>query len=128
MGNPLAMFEIMAINQESLIDFYTSVFDWQVERNQDGFAYVHFPPANYSLLGGIGQAKPGITGWGKGITFYIQVDDLRVTLEKVKAHGGLMVVEPVTADGYHFAMFEDPECNLIGIIEPFVTNAAQHSA
>jgi hypothetical protein len=27
MGNPLVMFEIMAINQSGLIDFYTGVFD-----------------------------------------------------------------------------------------------------
>jgi predicted enzyme related to lactoylglutathione lyase len=123
MSNPLAMFEIMAINQEQIIDFYTNVFDWKVERNAQGFAYIHFPPATYHLLGGIGQAKPGQTGWGKGVAFYIQVDNLNDTLEKVRTHGGVMVVEPVPVDGYHFAMFEDPECNLIGIIEPFVTKA-----
>lgn len=128
MGNPPAMFEIMAINQSRLIDFYTSVFDWQVQRNQEGFAYIHFPPATYHLLGGIGQARPGVTGWGKGVAFYIQVDDLQATLDKVVAQGGAMAVAPVAADGYHFAMFEDPECNLIGMIEPFGNDAERHSA
>jgi uncharacterized protein len=118
MGNPLAMFEIMGIDQEKLVNFYSGVFDWQVEYSS-GFAYIHFPPASYHLLGGIGQAKPGVPGWGKGVTFYIQVDDLKATLDKVTSNGGAVVVEPVEADGYHFAMFEDPECNLIGIIAPF---------
>ena len=61
-GNPLAMFEIMAADQESLIGFYNLLFGWETEEDREGFAYIHFPPsppAHYPLLGGIGQAKPG---------------------------------------------------------------------
>ncbi len=119
MAHPAVMFEIMANNQQSMITFYSNVFGWQVQRNDEGFAYVHFPPARYHLLGGIGQAKAGVTGWEKGITFYIQVERLQDTLDLVRTYGGTVAVEPVEADGYHFAMFEDLERNLIGIIEPF---------
>jgi predicted enzyme related to lactoylglutathione lyase len=44
---------------------------------------------------------------------------LKDSIDRIGAHGGKVVVDPVEVDGYHFAMFEDPECNLIGIIEPF---------
>ncbi|HEY0602492.1 MAG TPA: VOC family protein [Herpetosiphonaceae bacterium] len=124
MNHPVVMFEIMADSQPTLIDFYTGVFGWQVQYNQSGFAYIHFPPATYHLLGGIGKAQPGTVGWEKGITFYIQVEDLQKTLEQVRAHGGTVAVEPVEADGYHFAMFYDPEHNLVGLILPFDTQTA----
>jgi len=44
---------------------------------------------------------------------------LEATLEKVKASGGAIVVAPmaVKAEGFRFAMFEDPECNVVGLIE-----------
>lgn len=119
MAHPLAMFEVMAVDQQRLIDFYTGVFGWQVVRGESGFAYIRFPRQEYDLLGGIGMAMPGVAGWGAGVTFYILSDDLGETLDAVRSHGGAVVVEPVTADGYHFAMFEDPETNLVGIIEPF---------
>jgi predicted enzyme related to lactoylglutathione lyase len=124
MAHPAVMFEIMANNQQSMITFYSNVFGWQVKRDAEGFAYIHFPPARYHLMGGIGQAKAGVTGWEKGITFYIQVERLQNTLDLVRTHGGTVAVEPVEADGYHFAMFEDPEHNLIGIIEPFGDRAS----
>jgi predicted enzyme related to lactoylglutathione lyase len=117
--SPAVMFEIMAIDQERLISFYKTVFGWEENRDDAGFAYICFPLANRSLLGGIGKAQPGVPGWGKGITFYLQVDDVDDFIENIKVNGGAIIVPPETIDGYRFAMFEDPECNLIGLIEPF---------
>lgn len=120
MSHPAVMFEIMANDQQKLIDFYTNVFGWKIDL-KNGFAYIHFPPAIYHLLGGIGQAQPGQVGWEKGVTFYIQVEDLDHTLKQVDRCGGKTAVTPTPVDGYHFAMFYDPEQNLIGLIEPFDT-------
>lgn len=119
MANPLAMFEIMADDQAELVAFYTAVFDWQVTFDSGGFAYVRFPPATRHLLGGIGQAQADVPGWEKGTAFYIEVASLEAALEKVTGCGGRTVVPPTDVDAYRFAMFEDPESNLIGIIEPF---------
>ena len=47
------------------------------------------------------------------------MEDLDATLKAVDANGGATVIGPTVIDDYHFAMFEDPECNLIGIIRPF---------
>jgi predicted enzyme related to lactoylglutathione lyase len=117
--NPLAMFEILANDQAALIAFYTSVFEWELDYDGAGFGYVHFPPAARHLLGGIGKADPGMPGWEKGTAFYIEVADLESTLDTVRANGGEVVVAPISIDTYRFAMFSDPESNLIGIIEPF---------
>ena len=71
------------------------------------------------LRGRVSGAIPGKPGWGKGATFYLQVDSLEATLDQIKEHGGAVVVIPLTVDeeGFRFAMFEDPECNVIGLIE-----------
>jgi predicted enzyme related to lactoylglutathione lyase len=117
--NPLAMFEIMADDQPTLTAFYGSVFGWSFDYDSAGYAYVHFPVATRHLLGGIGVAQPGVPGWERGTAFYLQVPDLRATLDLVVKHGGAVVVEPTSVDAYRFAMFTDIESNLIGIIEPF---------
>jgi predicted enzyme related to lactoylglutathione lyase len=58
-------------------------------------------------------------GWEKGITFYIQVENLEATLTKIEANGGFIAVLPqeVPSYGFRFAMFKDPEFNLVGIVE-----------
>ncbi len=116
------MFEIMAHDQEKLIIFYSHVFGWKVQKNSEGFAYIHFPPsppAHYPLLGGIGQAKTGVPGYEKGTAFYLRVESIVQTLELVTASGGRTVINRTPVDGYVFGMFTDPEGNLIGLIEPF---------
>lgn len=116
------MFEIMALDQQRLIDFYENLLGWKVQLGPKGFGYIHFPPsppANYSMLGGIGKAVAGVPGWEKGTAFYVQVESIDATLQNAVALGGSVVVPRVEADGYVFGMFHDPESNLIGLIEPF---------
>lgn len=117
--HPAAMFEIMADDQAKLTQFYQAVFGWHVEP-EGGFNYVKFPIRARALLGGIGQAQKGVVGWAKGITFYLEVpkiDDAFTAL--ITAHGGTIAVPRTEAGGYAFAMFEDPEKNLVGLIETF---------
>ena len=118
MDSPAILFEIVALNRETLVEFYTNVFGWPAQGNT-GSTFIHFPPAPRQLISIIAQAVPGKPGWGKGVTFYLQVESLKTTLEKIEAHGGAVVVTPmaVAQEGFCFAMFEDPECNLIGLIE-----------
>jgi uncharacterized protein len=116
--HPAVMFEIMAKEQSKLVAFYSSIFSWQVQYNKEGYAYILFPPAVYHLLGGIGQAQPGAAGEDPGVAFYIQVEQLQHTLDQIVAHGGSVVFPPREDDGYHYAMFRDPEGNQLGIIEP----------
>ncbi len=121
--HPAVMFEIMATDQAALNQFYKVVFGWQADPN-GGFDYIKFPVASRPLLGGIGKAKPGVIGWEKGVTFYLEVPSIDQALEdRIKNNGGKMTVPRTPVDGYVFGMFEDPEKNLVGLIEPFKDTA-----
>lgn len=117
--HPSVMFEIIARDQATLKTFYTDVFGWQYSTGSAGFAYIAFPPRVTPLLGGIGQTEPKTPGYEPGKNFYLRVDDLEASIKRVVAHGGKRYVDPVSVDGYTFAIVKDPEGNTIGLIKPF---------
>lgn len=117
--HPAVMFEILANDQPKLLEFYRRVFSWRFAEGTGGFAYVKFPVETLPLLGGIGRANATQPGWEPGRNFYLLVDDLELTIASVKAAGGSAYVDPVSVDGYQFAMVKDPESNVIGLIKPF---------
>lgn len=117
--HPSVMFEIMAKQQPAMMEFYHAVFGWRYQAGKDGFAYVHFASHAPPLLGGIGQADASIPGLQPGHSFYILVDNLETTLKDALAAGGKPYMPPASVDGYRFAMFQDPEGNPIGLVEPF---------
>lgn len=117
--HPSVMFEIIANHQANLQSFYHEVFGWTYTTGTEGFAYVKFPLHPTPLLGGIGQAQAQVPGLAPGRNFYLLVDDLAVAIERAVSAGGTRLMEPVEADGYHFAMIEDPEGNPVGLVKPF---------
>jgi predicted enzyme related to lactoylglutathione lyase len=118
MESPVLLFEVAAIDLKKLSKFYFEVFGWQGSEGA-GAGFIPFAPAPRPMWGVIIKAQLGKSGWEKGITFYIQVENLDAALEKIQAQGGFVAVEPVEvpAYGFRFAMFKDPEFNLIGIVE-----------
>lgn len=122
MNHPVAMFEIMALDQTRLISFYQELFGWHVELSPEGFGYIHFPPsppAERPMLGGIGKAKAGVPGWEKGTALYVLVENVADALARAERLGATIIVPSKPVDHYVFGMFEDPEKNLLGLIEPF---------
>ncbi len=117
--HPAVMFEIMANDQSNLSSFYSKVFGWQIEPDSAGFDLIPFPPQFRASLGGIGTAQPGVPGYEKGITFYLEADDLEARLALIVQNGGSQVGDITTLDGYTFVNFTDPEGNLMGMIKPF---------
>ena len=115
--HPCGMFEIIAKQQGVLMDFYTKVFGWRYRRGTEGFAYARFDVPGGAALGGIGQADPSMPGYAPGRSFYLLVPDLRAALAAVEAAGGTCTMAPASADGYAFAMFADPEGNVVGLLE-----------
>lgn len=114
-------FEILARDQQALGDFYEQVFGWSLQSGSSGFEYVTLTSAG-AVRGGLGQAEPDTPGWQPGTYFYVMVDDRRAmddTLMRVGDHGGKTVLPPTSVDGYTFAMFEDPEGNILGLVLPF---------
>ncbi len=117
--HPAVMFEVMSPDATRARDFYARVFGWNYETGSEGFSYIHFPTGSPALLGGIGQAEAGTPGMQAGTNFYLLVDDLATTLERAGAAGARTLMPPTTVDGFHFAMFTDPDGFAIGLVMPF---------
>lgn len=115
MGHPVVHWEIAGTEAKKLREFYSALFDWKVEWND---------MANYGAVetGGEGGIDGGIMQTPEGVpaylTFYVQVDDLQEYLDKAKDLGGEAVVPPTPIPGVgSFAMFQDPEGNMVGIFK-----------
>ncbi|HEV3223768.1 MAG TPA: VOC family protein [Puia sp.] len=94
-------------------DFYQSVFDWQIRRRGDG---------ELAFDDGVGQVsgtwridrKPSSE---IGMLVHIMIDDIEVTIQKVKDHGGT-IIQPVGLDAPEItAHFRDPSGNILGLYQ-----------
>lgn len=116
MANPVVHFEVTGNDGKKLQKFYGDLFGWNVDANN---------PMDYGMVaaqeGGIGGGISGGAGEGggeKGVTFYVQVPDLQVALDKAEQLGGKTVMPPTEIPGYvTMAMLTDPEGNRIGMIK-----------
>jgi hypothetical protein len=118
---PVVHFEIVGKDAKKLHNFYSKLFDWQI--NADN-------PMNYGLVnaagngtevgkgsigGGVAAAEQGMPGY---VTFYAQVPDLAATLKTAESMGGKTVVPPTEIPNMvTFALFKDPEGNMIGLVK-----------
>ena len=115
MAHPVVHFEIAGKDGKKLQEFYGRLFDWKIEVD---------PALDYGMVdtggegginGGIFQA-PGETP--PYLTFYVQVDDLQAYLDKAVSLGGSVMVPPTPIPNIGaFAMFHDPEGNLVGLFK-----------
>lgn len=108
-------FEIAASDPEQLRAFYRDVFGWE---------FTKWPgPEDYWLITTGPTDQPGINGGFfkprgpfVGTVNTLEVNDLDAYLEKVRAHGGEVVVEkhPIPGVGWN-AYCKDPEGTLFGV-------------
>ena len=114
MGRSVVHFEIASPNLERSSDFYRELFDWEVGAEEiEGYRLVR--TAEASIGGGLLQAPEGVFPY---VTIYVEVPDLHATLQRSEELGGKMVVEPMPVPGVgSFAMFQDPDGVMVGIIE-----------
>lgn len=110
----VAWFEVTGKDGASLQDFYSRLFDWQVNDAGDGSGYGLVAAAEKGIGGGIGAAQDGDPGH---VTFYVEVDDVDAYLEKTEQLGGRTVVPPTVIEqfGLTFAFIADPEGHVIGL-------------
>lgn len=118
---PVVWFEITGKDAAKLQSFYGKIFDWKI--NADN-------PMNYGMVdaavngtaagtgsigGGIAPAQPGAPGY---VTFYVQVNDPDAYLKKIESLGGKTIV-PTTEipNMVTFALFQDPEGNMVGLVK-----------
>jgi len=112
MANPVVYFEVGAVQHGPLVEFYEKLFGWGMRSPAEGYTMIDTRGGG-GINGGVGRSGSG-EPWS---TFYVEVDDLRATLDRVGSMGGRTVVEPMEIPGMGtFAMFDDPDGVLVGLI------------
>ena len=111
-ARPVVHFEITARDPERIRDFYRQLFTWDIG---DG------PIMN--IAAGLGGPEPGPAGHIRGsdrsgVTLYVQVRDLRESLERAAALGGAVTLEPLDVPGGPtIAGITDPEGNPVTLVQ-----------
>ena len=114
MTSPVVHWEIGARNAPEVGSFLHDLFGWEVV--PAGPEYWLVPDAHGGIGGGILQVAENVPTY---LTFYVQVEQLERALKLAIELGGKDVVAPMTVPGVgRFAMFEDPEGHVLGMLEP----------
>lgn len=113
MPNPIVHWEIMGKDAKKTIEFYSKLFNWQIDANN---------PHNYGMVdtkaGGINGGVGGYEGDQPRVSIYAEVDDLQAYLNSAVELGGKVLMEPTEIPGaVTMAMFADPDGNTIGLIK-----------
>jgi len=118
MGNAVAWFEIIAKDPNKEQKFYSELFGWKIDANNPMHYGMVDTGSKEGIRGGIGQEMPQMPI--KGVTFYVQVDDLEASLKKAEKLGGKAVMQPFKVpmpDGPTIAVLTDPEGNTVGLLQ-----------
>jgi uncharacterized protein len=113
--HPIIHVELSTHDREASGKFYADVFGWEIRQ---------IPEMNYATfrtgegVGGglnpISDSNPAGT-----ITFYIETDDVDVTLKDIAAHGGKILAEKLEIPGVGwFGVFQDPSGNIVSLLKP----------
>jgi predicted enzyme related to lactoylglutathione lyase len=113
MASPVTWFEVVGKDGPALQRFYSEAFGWKLE-DPTGIGYAMMGQPEEGIGGGVGQAPPGAGGHA---TFYVQVDDPQAALDRVESLGGKTVVPVTEMEMVTFAMFTDPDGNLVGVFK-----------
>jgi predicted enzyme related to lactoylglutathione lyase len=112
--NPVVYFEIAGKNGKQLQQFYSTVFDWNLDTSRmPGYAFID-TGADAPPHGGIREEKDV----SPDKVLYVRVPDLDASLQRVTAHGGQVLIPVTEVPGVvTFALFRDPEGNVMGIVK-----------
>ena len=113
-ARPVVIFEIRGRDSQRLAEFYRELFNWKIDGGTPPVAQIE---------AGIGGPEPGPVGvlvpGEPGVAIYVQVLDLRASLDKAKTLGGKIVLEPFDVPGRQLtiARIADPEGTQIGLVQ-----------
>jgi uncharacterized protein len=115
MGAPVVHWDINTRDAQKAFDFYSALFDWkisQIESMQYGLVDTGIKTG---INGGISKVDEGVNSF---VTIYAQVEDPQAYLDKAVSLGA-KVIRPVTEipNMVTYALFADPEGNVIGLIK-----------
>ncbi|MGZ4612208.1 MAG: VOC family protein [Kineosporiaceae bacterium] len=96
-------------------EFYSALLGWEIVDTGEEMGHYGICMINGRAAAGIGPAQPGSDAppaW----TTYIAVDDADKTAETITAHGGTVIVAPMTVPGQgRMAIAQDPTGAFFGV-------------
>lgn len=110
-ARPVVHWEIVARDPQAQAGFYRSLFNWDVG---DG--------AIMQIAPGLGGPEPGPAGHIRQgdplVVLYVQVRDIRDSLQQAEDLGGRVVIEPFDIEGGPtIAYIADPEGNELALVQ-----------
>jgi predicted enzyme related to lactoylglutathione lyase len=111
-ARPVVHWEIEARDPALIKAFYAQLFNWDIG---EGFIM--------DIEAGPGGPEPGPAGHIRqsdrsGVTLFVQVRDLRTSLDKAAALGGAITLEPMDVpNGPTIAGITDPEGNPVTLVQ-----------
>jgi uncharacterized protein len=119
MGQPVVHFEIVGKDGDRLQSYYSELFGWQIDSdNEMGYGLVQ-REGNTNLDGigiggGVGRGPEGYEGH---VTFYVEVPDVEAALAKAEELGGSRMMGPEQmGPGLVIGLFGDPEGHVVGVV------------
>jgi uncharacterized protein len=105
--------EMPATDVARSAEFYKRVFGWNIRQRGDG--HTAFDDTTGEVSGAWVRGRPPAST--PGLLFYVMVDSVADTVERVLAAGG-EIVQPIGADAPEItARFRDPGGNVIGLYQ-----------
>ena len=124
-GAPVVHFQVIGNDYDVLESFYSSLFDWKLDRNNPVDYGVISREDNLNADGiGIGGGIMGSTSehdmsdYSGHTTFYVEVPDVEAALSRAESLGGKRLMGPVDVPGGPtLGQFADPEGHVIGVVK-----------
>lgn len=120
MGRAVVHFEVIGKDGAKLQSFYSSLFGWDIDTNNEmNYGMVqregNTTPEGIGIGGGVAG---GPEGYGGHVTFYIEVPDVEAALAKAESLGGRRLMGPdKVMEGLEIGQFSDPEGHMIGLVK-----------
>ena len=110
MGRPVVHFEIGCRDKDKTGQFFSKLFDWDITPAG--------PAHNINTGSGIAGHITALGHEPQNYTmFYVEVEDVKASLDKAVELGGKKLVGPIAIPTGTFAWFADPDGNMIGLIK-----------
>jgi len=111
LAHPVVHFEIGCKDHGKTVQFYSDLFGWKMQTAGIA-AMINTGEGITGMITALGHEPHHYT------IFYVQVDDVRASLDNVEKLGGKVLVPPVKIPTGTFAWFADPEGNTVGLWKP----------
>ncbi len=114
MSNSIGLFEIACRDGDKQRQFYRRLFDWNFgETDAEGYSHIESGSSD-RMQGLLHEEEHGPIE----TLVYVTVPDLQKALDQAEELGGKTIVPPMNVLGSkRVAQFEDPEGNIIGLLE-----------